>query len=366
MKIMHFIHGLNTGGAETLVKNYVLNFDKKKNDIVVLCLGHEPRSPYEKQLKDAGIRMIFVEDRNRFKNKILNRCNRYLIIRKIIKEEAPDVLHLHLMVNRFVKFANPSENTRLFYTIHSEPRKLWLNGLKKQKRDYKAAQWLVKKRGMRMLALHDEMRKEVNKMFGVNNAIVLNNGVDIGRIKKARSKAKVKEELKIPEDAFVIGHVGRLSEVKNQKFLVDVCERIGGNVFLLMVGEGQDKTKIEERLKKAGLSNRSLILPSCSNIGDLFAVMDVFAFPSLWEGLGVALIEAQVAELPCFVSKGVPESATISNLVIRLSLGDGPKKWAEAILNYRKPKKVIVESDGWDIKKVTKKLEQVYQEAIEE
>ena len=69
MKIMHVIHKLDIGGAQTLVKNYMLNFDNKKNDAVLLCLNHEDSSPYEKELSNRGIRVIYAQDYSLFKRR---------------------------------------------------------------------------------------------------------------------------------------------------------------------------------------------------------------------------------------------------------------------------------------------------------
>ena len=132
-KVMHFIHGLNTGGAETLVKNYMLMFDNREFDAVLLCLSHEPGSPYEKELRERGVRVIYVQDllpfreRSGFLGKAANRYCRYLVVRKIIRKEKPDILHTHLPINSFVKFARPKATTVIFHTVHNEPTKLLSN-----------------------------------------------------------------------------------------------------------------------------------------------------------------------------------------------------------------------------------------------
>lgn len=373
MKIMHFIHGLNTGGAETLVKNYFLNFDKSKNDVVLLCMHHMKESPYEEVLEKAGVRMIFVEDFFLFGDKriarIFNRFYKYFLIRRIVRIESPDILHTHMSVNTYVKFANPKKSMVILHTIHTEPKALWDCSKKGRVRDLAAVRWLVKYRDMRFVVVHEKMRKEVNEMFGRNDTIVLNNGVDVEIIKKARNSKTTRKELGILDDAFVLGHIGRFSNVKNHEFLVDVFKEVLENnskAFLLMVGDGPDEDVIVEKLNSSGLEGRYLILSNRSDVPDLLNVMDVFVFPSLYEGLPLSLIEAQIARRLCFVSDRVNEFATISNLVTRLSLEDDATKWADIILSHGKPKKVIVNEDGWDIKKITKRLEQIYLDALAE
>lgn len=375
MKIMHFIHGLNTGGAETLVKDYILNFNRNKFDLVVLCLEHHGGSPYEELMEDNGVRVIYVEDWLPLKGrtgvfaKAIRLCRKYMIVRKIIRRESPDILHIHLFLCRFVKFARPSHDTKIFYTVHSEPRKMWLESNKKCRKDFSAAKWLVRHYGMRLIVLHEKMRTEVNRLFGVTDAVVLNNGVDIEKYKKVKNKRDIREELKIPKNVFVVGHIGRFSQVKNHEFLVDLFRELKvkkEGAFLLMVGEGELKKVVSAKLREYGLEDSYLILSSRDDVPELMAAMDVFVFPSQYEGLGMALVEAQESKLPCFVSDKVPEYAVISNLVTRLSLSDGAKKWAETILSYHKPERIIVNDTDWNISEITKKLEQIYLDSCPE
>ena len=368
MKIMHFIHDLSTGGAETLVKDYALNFDRAKNDVVILCFSHAKGSPYEKLLTDAGVRVICVEDYLHF-GKIFNKVFRLVLVRKIIRRESPEILHTHLFVNRHVKFAKPALGTKIFCTVHSEPIMLWPSNDSKRRKDFKALKWLLKHYSVRFVVLHDDMKREVDGMFGVLNSIVLNNGVDVSKFKNRKNADIMRDELKIPRDAFVVGHVGRFSASKNHNFLAVVFQKVeekNKDVILLMVGNGDEKKDIENKLRECGLGSKYLILSNRSDVPDILSAMDVFVFPSLYEGLPISLIEAQEVGLPCFVSDAAPKQSIISNLVTRLPLEAGPGKWAETILNYKKPEKIILHDEDWDIKKITKQLEKIYEEALKE
>lgn len=373
LKVMHFIYGLNTGGAETLVKNYILNFDGHKFDVILLCLDHEKNSLYEIVLRDNKIRMIFVQDyllfkvQNNFFKKVINYLSKYIIMKRIVRRESPNILHMHLFSNRLVRFAKPSHDVRIFYTVHNDPKKAW--DRKDRRKDFQALKWLVKHYNMRFIVLHEQMKEEIKKMFGVPDSILLNNGVDVNRIKNARDGKKMQQEISIPEDAFVIGHVGRFSKVKNQEFLVDIFSAIAKKnkkAFLLMIGDGADKNKIIKKLDKNNLEGRYLILSNRNDVPELLSVMDVFVFPSLYEGLPLSLVEAQIARKPCFISDKINEHVDISNLVTRLSLKQSPEEWGNTILSYKKPKKIEVDEDSWDIKKITKQLEQIYLDALEE
>ena len=359
MKIMHFIHGLNTGGAETLVKNYFLNFNKNKNEYLLLCLEHVLSSPYEELLKRHGVKMIFVEDlmQNefflRFFKKIYIRVKKFWVVRKIIREEKPDIIHFHLMLNKLVKFARPKKGTKLFYTVHSEPKKLWNLDSRGRKEEFLAAKWLVGKYGMRFIVLHEKMRKEINEMFNVDNSVILKNGIDVQKYRLKYDKGLLKQKFGIPENAFVVGHVGRLSGVKNHKFLIQVFAEIKKtkkDAFLLLVGSGEMEVEIKKEIKEKGLEKSFMILSNRDDMPEIFAMMDAFVFPSFWEGMPTAVIEAQESRLPCFISDAIPKEAIISNTTEQLPLELGAVKWAEKILNYEKPKRIIVNDEDWDIK----------------
>lgn len=127
--------------------------------------------------------------------------------------------------------------------MHNEPQKLWFDGDFQSKKDFRAAKWLVKHHAQRMIVLHDDMRKEIDKLLQVSDSIVLNNGIPFSKFENSKSKAEMRNELGIPKDSFVIGHVGRFSE-QNHIFLTKIFREIytrDKNTFLLMVGAGEEK-----------------------------------------------------------------------------------------------------------------------------
>lgn len=375
-RVVHFIHGLNTGGAETLVKDYALGLDKSKYEVTILCYQHYD-SPYEKILEKAGIKVIYACDdmklcgKNGVIPKVINHYQLYFEIKKKLYELKPDIVHTHLTVNTYVKFAHLPKRVKMFHTVHSEPKALWNKNSLQRTRDYMAAKWLIKHRNQRMIVLHDAMKREVDQLFGVNNSIVLNNGIDFSKFDGAKNKSVMRSELGIPQNCFVVGHVGRFTDVKNHCFLIKVFEKIyesNKDAFLLLVGAGEDKEKIKQLLENSPLKNSYLILSNRSDVADIMKAMDVFVFPSKYEGLGIVLIEAQKSGLPCFASNQVPSFAKVTNLIKFCSLNENEEEWARDILkisdsDYRKE---LIAQGGevpttWDIKNVIKKLEQIYE-----
>ncbi len=364
IKVMHVIHGLNTGGAETLVKEYALRLDKTKFDVTILCFRHYLGSPYEKILKDNRIKVIYLEDYNKeygikFFSNICKRVTKILLIKKIIHIENPQILHFHLFTSKYIKFAHPNKETKLFYTLHGDFKRY----LKIDAKDFKSLKWLIKHYHTQIICLHEQMKEEINHYFNINNTVVLNNGIDFDKYNNIKDKNEVRKSLNIPIGAFVIGNVGRLSKVKNHAFLIKVFNKIykiNKMAFLLMVGDGEEKNEIIKMLHKNNLDNNYLILSNRVDIPDLLNAMDVFVFPSISEGLGISVLEAQKAKLPCIISEYIPNKAIISNLVTMLSLKDDPMVWANVILKSSKPQKIILNDESWNINKTIEELEKLY------
>ena len=362
-KVLHFIHGLTFGGAETLVKEFALGLDKSKFDVTILC-SIKHGTAYEKLLEDAGLRIIYIHDytvrspKNAFE-KFFICLLRFLCVRNIIRKENPDIIHIHLCLNSYIKFARPKKPVKLFYHVHAEPSFAWRNNLQ----DKKDAKWLVKHYGMRFITLHERMKKEIDAMFGVNDSVVLNNGIDFSRFENLVEKKVKRTELGIPKDVFILGHIGRFEPEKNHKFIVQIFDSVAKrkeNSFLMLIGSGSLMGEIRSELESRGFAEKYLILSDRTDIPDLLNCMDMFILPSLCEGLGIVLIEAQKAGTCCLASDVVPKETAVSNLIAYKSLSENADLWADEILNwnYRKPKYSGIEN--WDMKNVIKRLEEIY------
>lgn len=369
IRVLELVPGLSMGGAETIVKEYCMRLDKNKFEIYVLCLTRY-NLPYEQVLSENGVKVFYLNDYLLFKNSknffakcvhfIQQKIFKYLLMRYFIRRIKPDVIHTHMGLNMCVRFARPRKPVAIFHTVHSEPKKLWDTN----KEDYRATKWLLKNYDLKIITLHDDMRKSVNQMFGISNCIVLNNGIDFQRFEQKVDRMSYRKKLGIPDNSFVVGHVGRFAIPKNHEFLVDVFKEIASqkdNAFLFFVGDGDLKDQIIQKLKNYNLLERTLILSNRTDIPFLMQCMDILIFPSRWEGLCITLIEAQKTGLKCVVSDRVNKATTISNLVITRSIDtDSPKEWAKAALNFNVSNIKYNAIEDWDMKNVIKKLENMY------
>lgn len=137
------------------------------------------------------------------------------------------------------------------------------------------------------------------------------------------------------KDELIIGHIGRFNKQKNHDFLIEIFKVVHQNnsdTVLLMIGDGDLRSSIEKKVENLGLSLHVRSLGIRSDISNLMQAMDIFLFPSLFEGLPVVLIEAQAAGLRCIVSNTITKESNVTGRVDYISLAQSPKYWAENIL----------------------------------
>lgn len=368
--VAQFIGTIQDGGAETLVKDYALMLDKKIFKSIIIVWGRRKDTANDKMLEKNDIKILSVYKSYpvywSFPKRIVKKINEWWYVpyrlKKIMKQENINVLHIHLsLLHHVKKISKHTKNIKIFYTCHSKPECFFTG-----KRTYEgiSAKYLIKHNNLQMIALHDDMRKEINEMFNIDNAVVIRNGIDFSRFKNViESKTEIRKSLNIPNEAFVVGHVGRFSAVKNHTFLADifseVCKR-KSNAFLLLIGAGELKQEVENKLNVLGLKNKYLILSHRSDIPQLMRAMDVFVFPSLYEGLGIVLIEAQVSGIKCIVSDTVPKEALKTDLAIPLSLNKSAAEWCDAVLDDSIKWNPNGDINDYDMNKEIKRLEKLY------
>ena len=368
--VVHFIHGLNMGGAETLVKNYALLLDKSKFKVTVLCYTHE-ESPYEELLRRNNIEVIYVCDsmplykRKGIIAKIVNHYQRYWLIRQELRKLDPDIVHFHLTVSDFIRFAHPKKSVRLFYTQHFDTSR-WK---KDYPNDIKNLKWLMKHYSVQPIALNKAMKASMDRILQTDRTRILNNGVDMSEFQKPLDRNAKRNALNVPQDAFAIAHVGRFDPIKNHEFLVKVFQQVKKKkpeAFLLMVGRGETEEKVRNQLEGAGLADSYRILHDRTDVAEILQACDAAVFPSFSEGLGIAVIEIQAAGLCCVASTGVPKDACISNRIRFLSLEESAEVWTDTLLKMVASKNPT-QYDGleeWDIRQNVGQLEKMYEEAM--
>lgn len=392
-RVIEFIQTMGDGGAETLVKDYALLMDKEKFEIIVVVLHALDDSANLQRLRENGIEVLALssqddvlkkmwrkmvkpsavdptlqhakeqktsETQKSMTRQVLHFLRNHFFGRKlmrIIRNTGATVIHAHLEVLEILQAVSGSlHGIRLLHTCHNVPSIIYVDG------ERPAAKDLIQKNGLQLVALHSEMAEELKQMFRIDDVVTIRNGIDMPRFTDPGiDRVSKRRKTGIPEDAFVLGHVGRFSEQKNHMFLVEIFREVAKqceNSFLLMIGAG-DCVKVEAKLREYGLQDRYMILRHRKDINELLKAMDVFVFPSLFEGLSVSLVEAQAAGLRCIVSDQCSEEGFCTETCIPMPLID-PKKWADAVLDSGLRRETSRNLLDYDMNQEIRRLEKLY------
>ena len=204
------------------------------------------------------------------------------------------------------------------------------------------------------------------KAFKQRGKLILN-GIDTEQFAfNSETRERMREQLGVA-DKFVVGHAGHLAEVKNQKFLIELMPALlkkKENAVLLLLGEGEDRKMLEDKIYELGLSDSVIMTGNVSNVYDYLCAMDVFAFPSLFEGMPLSIVEVQANGLPCVISDRVPKDVFLTDLLTPMSV-DKPEPWIDAICASQRsdPEKyaAIMKESGFDISTVIRKFYDIYE-----
>jgi glycosyltransferase involved in cell wall biosynthesis len=197
---------------------------------------------------------------------------------------------------------------------------------------------------------------------------VLYCGVDLSRFQRPCARQAIRRSLGIPARDLVLGHVGRFDQVKNHPFLLETAKKVisrRADTWLLLVGDGPLREKICAQAKDLGISGRVIFTGARADVPELLAAMDVFLFPSHYEGLPLALVEAQVAGLPVVTSTKIPREAFWRPELVTLAQFGSHAEWASATLASSTHRSSASISDcPFDIAKSVLSLCQLYSSRI--
>ncbi len=198
-------------------------------------------------------------------------------------------------------------------------------------------------------------------LFGKHEFTIIKNGRDILKYKyNEKIREQTRQLLHIDNDCLLIGHVGNFNYKKNQKFILEIFSeilKINPNTKLFLMGTGDQLEEMKILAKELEISNHVVFTGSISNVDQMLQAMDIMVLPSIHEGLPLAVVEWQIAALPCLLSENVTTEVAFCDLVHFMSLNNKPKEWAREILKLpiinRKEKAEITQElakkSGFDI-----------------
>ena len=310
-------------GIGTVMMNYCMALDKKKYDLTILA-GQPISEKYEKECLENGIHLVALPSRHG------NPKSHYIALWKALRAGHYDIAHDHgsssMMAIELTIAKLAGVKNRIAHSHNSTCPNMKVHKL--LNRYFRTV--YTKALACGQLA--------GNWLFGEDNFEVLPNGFhtdDFAFSKKNRDAIRSALGL---ENKLLIGHIGRINEQKNQEYLLDVFKEVAairGDAILLIVGTGPDEEKIKTRVKEHPYRNRIILYGETDNPTALYSAMEIFVFPSRYEGLPVVLLEAQISGLPCVVSDKVTREVDLGDINWQ-SIDDDPKQWAKAVVENRR------------------------------
>lgn len=374
IKVIELVPTMNSGGAETMIKDYALLLDPKKINVQVVVVDRHYDTYNEKVLEEKEIKTVFLgemlygreTDLNHIQ-RILRRLSRYYYFRKLVKKEKPNIIHVHLVFDYYLRFLPLKKyKISLIYTVHNVIDNYFSKNKKDKKKykEYKECKRLIDKYGMTLIALHDSMNCELREFFNTDRVITVNNGIQMERFSKELYADKnIRETLGFAKNDFIVGHVGRMHPQKNHDLILEIFVnllQIKPNAKLLLIGKGELEKKVRAKIDNLDITDKVVMLKDRSDIPELMSIMDVFLFPSRWEGYGNVLLEAQCMDVFCVVSDKIPECVRVTNKVKVVQLDAPIEKWVEVICERKNADSVVADINDYNMRNCVKKIEEVY------
>lgn len=361
IKVLQVITSLEGGGGvQMLLKNYHKYIDKDKIIFDFIVYG-DKIGELESYFESYGSKVYHIPPKTKSLIKSLYQ------MRKIIKNGGYNVVHVHqdIMSVFPIYFAKKAKVDLRIAHAHnafksSNKIKIFI---------HKVLIVFLKKYSNYWSACGKEAAVDLwgKENVSLGNINIINNAIDVNKfIFNEGIRTEIRKELMV-ENKFVIGNIGRLSEQKNHKFIIDIFKNINDidkETILLLVGKGELESEVREEVKKLGLENNVRFLGLRNDIDKILQGIDVFLLPSKFEGLPIALVEAQSSDLPCVVSDVVTKEVKITDKVEYMSLDKDAKAWAKKILSYKNNKRYdtskLIKKVGFDISEQAKSLENLY------
>lgn len=362
IRILHWGMLGGLGGVETFIMNTYRHIDKSKIQFDFLTL-HDAPIAFEDEIIQSGGK-IYKEIYSKRESIIKH----HLSLQNFFNKHT-EISGVHMHMNSITYhapliFAKKNKIPIRIYHSHNSANMHPSNSIIKKYLEQNTRS-NVDKYATNLFACSDLAGKY---MFGDKSFSVIKNAIDTKKyIFNETVRNQKRQELELG-DNFVVGTVGRLQFQKNPEFIIETFKSLHdkvNNSILVIVGAGPLREKVEKMIKEYNLEDCVKLLGQRNDVPELMQAFDCFLLPSRFEGLGIVLIEAQAAGLPCFTSESVvPQDVEITDLMEFISLDKNSEFWANRILEkknvVRKNTYEQIKVAGFDIYDMVDKLQEFY------
>ena len=349
---------LDFGGITSFMLSYASRFDREQVAVDFLVHGMQ-EGPREQEAAALGAKIWHVPYKR--DHYLKNRA----AVREVLFTGGYEIVHAHMdgMNGSVLAMAKAAGIPARISHCHNTG---FLTGNPVKARIHRMAADRIPSVATDLMACSPEAGRF---LYGTHPFSVIPNAIEPGRFRFSPEKREAfRNRYGADADTLVAGCVARYDDVqKNQLFLLDAFRKAledGGKRKLLLIGEGPDRPKLEERIRALGLEGKAVLTGSVGDIPGILSALDLFCLPSRFEGLGIVLIEAQAAGLPCIASDPVPRCTEVTGCSY---LPLEQETWAAAIRSAVPARERTVDPErfaeaGYDIDAEALKLQRFYLE----
>lgn len=356
IRVLHVVTYMGRGGLETMLMNYYRHIDRSKVQFDFL-VHREFEADYDEEIKSLGGRIYHV-------SRLVPWSRRYKAELRRFFRTHPEykIVHVHQDCLSSVALQCAKDCGIPVRIAHSH------NSNQDKNIKYLFKRYYMRKIPETATELFACGKAAGDWMFGGKAYQLLPNAIAAEKYIYEEEKAKkIKKELDL-EKNLVIGHIGRFNPQKNHKFLIDIFEKCfekNQKVRLMLIGDGEGRKEIENKVKERGLQDNVIFMGVRRDVPELLQAMDVFVFPSLYEGLPVTMIEEQAAGVPAVISDRVSEECIITKDLVKVEgLEETPEQWAGEILKQvkisKRDRSEEIKKAKYDVETNAKWLEEYY------
>ncbi|MZQ83643.1 glycosyltransferase [Paenibacillus sp. 5J-6] len=331
-RVLHIVSAMKRGGAETLLMNVHRNLDRSK--IQFDYVSHlDEKCDYDDEINLLGGRVFRIKSLGQ-----LGPLGYINELKRIMLQTNYTAVHAHTDYQTgFAAFA--AKRAGIHKRICHSHSNNWGKGSGfKGKIVLKTLQALIKYAATDYCACSKDAARFLfgESWIEKNKFLLLKNGIDISQFTKSTSdNSNIRQELDIASDTKILGHVGRFSQSKNQKFLLMILKQMlddGKDVMAILVGDGPCLQDVKDEARRLGIFEHIRFVGVRQDIPSLMRTFDVFLFPSLFEGFGIVALEAQASGTPCIASDVVSRSTDLGlGLISFISLEEHIEIWIKEI-----------------------------------
>lgn len=369
IRVLHIFGRMNRGGAETFIMHVYRHIDRNRIQFDFAVHSEEP-GHYDEEIRSLGGR-IFVLPRPHPVRLFAYRQ----ALKRVLCESGPFIaVHSHVHFFSGIPLAIAASlgipvRIAHSHTTYDGKRSLFVRWLYRW-----YMRWLIFRYATHMIG---NSRRASEALYGLGcwqdqRVRVIHNGIDLTPFMLlSEDRRAPRRKFGFPEDAHLIGHVGRFDVPKNHRFLIEIFEALLTRLptaRLVLVGDGPLRPEIERLVAAKGISEQVVFMGVRADVPEIMGCLDVFLFPSRWEGLPVVLIEAQAAGVPCVVSDVITQEANVGlGLLYAVSLAETASVWVDQVLkalSTERPRWAVrleaLQRHGYDVQETVASLARIY------